>query len=239
MSSLMPMTPHPLTPPPIWSAATWRRFWNAMRVRLPKAPPSRRSPNSACAVRTPVALIVAAALQLTTASLHAQVDVSYERIRNAASEPGNWLTHAGNYSGQRYSTLDQLTPANIGRLKPAWVYQSRDAGKWECTPLVMDGVLYVTERPNLVSAIDGKTGRAIWSYRRPLPTDVAGCCGPVNRGLAVLGDALYLCTFDCHLVCRLLLEKKKKELIRLGVPFKSPAGLGLLQVGSRHARHAR
>jgi alcohol dehydrogenase (cytochrome c) len=86
-------------------------------------------------------------------------------------------------------------------MKAAWVYQSREAGKWEVTPLVVDGVLYVSERPNIITAIDGKTGRALWNYRRPMPDNVPGCCGPVNRGLAILGDALYVNTYDCHLVC--------------------------------------
>jgi alcohol dehydrogenase (cytochrome c) len=131
----------------------------------------------------------------------AQVQVPFERIQHAADEPGNWLTYGGNYAGHRHSSLDQLTPANVAGLKPAWIYQSREAGKWEVTPLVVDGVIYISERPNIVTALDGRTGRPLWGYRRPMPEDVAGCCGPVNRGLAILGDALYLCTFDCHLVC--------------------------------------
>ena len=138
---------------------------------------------------------------LFAASAFAQVKVPFERIVHAATEPGNWLTYAGNYNGQRFSTLDQITPTNVANLKPVWVYQSREAGKWEVTPLIIDGVIYISERPNIITALDGKTGRPLWNYRRPLPDDVAGCCGPVNRGLAVLGDALYICTFDCHLVC--------------------------------------
>ncbi len=146
-------------------------------------------------------LVSGFALLLST-SLHAEIDVTADRIREApAKEPGNWLTYNGSYAGQRYSRLDQITPANIAGLKPAWVYQSREAGKWECTPIVLDGVLYITERPNLVTALDGRTGRQLWTYRRPLPDDVRSCCGPVNRGLAILGDALFLCTFDCHVVC--------------------------------------
>src|SRR5215207_6723123 len=111
----------------------------------------------------------------------AQVSVPAERIERAAgAEPGNWLTHHGNYAGHRHSILSKLTPANIKELKPAWIYQSHEAGKWECTPLVVDGILYITERPNIVTALDARTGRVIWTYRRPLPTDVPGCCGPVN-----------------------------------------------------------
>jgi alcohol dehydrogenase (cytochrome c) len=138
---------------------------------------------------------------LLTVSALAQVAVPFERIRDSAREPGNWLVHGGSYAGHRYSTLDQITPANIARLKTAWVYQSTEAGKWEVTPLVVDGVIYVTERPNIVTAIDGKTGRPLWNYRRAMAEDTSACCGPMNRGLAILGDALYLNTFDCHLVC--------------------------------------
>jgi len=149
-------------------------------------------------MKTPLAFFFAAFL---ASSASAQVQVPFERLRNAANEPGNWLTHGGNYASHRYSTLTQLTPANVAGLKPRWVYQSREAGKWEVTPLVIDGIIYVSERPNIVTALDARTGRPLWNYRRPMPTDVAGCCGPVNRGLAVLGDALYINTFDCHLVC--------------------------------------
>jgi alcohol dehydrogenase (cytochrome c) len=150
-------------------------------------------------MKPPFALLIFSAAVM--ASSFAQVQVPYERILTAKNEPGNWLTYSGNYAGHRHSALTQLTRANIAGLKPAWIYQSRDAGKWECTPIVIDGVMYITEAPNVVTALDGRTGRIIWRYRRPLPADVAGCCGPVNRGIAVLGDAAYLCTFDCHLVC--------------------------------------
>ena len=149
-------------------------------------------------MKTPALLLLCT---LATLPAAAQVAAPYERILAAKSEPGNWLTYSGNYAGHRHSELAQITPANAGRLKPLWVYQSRDAGKWEVTPIVIDGVLYLSEAPNIVSAVDGRTGRLIWRLRRPMPADVAGCCGPVNRGLAVLGDALYLCTYDCQLVC--------------------------------------
>jgi alcohol dehydrogenase (cytochrome c) len=138
---------------------------------------------------------------LFSASASAQVKVPFERIRRAADEPGNWLTYGGNYNGHRHSTLEQLTPKNVAELKPAWVYQSRESGRWEVTPLAVDGIIYISERPNIVTALDGRTGRPLWNYRRPMPEDVPGCCGPVNRGLAILGDAIYLSTFDCHLVC--------------------------------------
>jgi alcohol dehydrogenase (cytochrome c) len=127
-------------------------------------------------------------------------NVPYERIRNAAAEPANWLTYSGAYSGQRHSALAAINVANVAQLRPVWVYQSREAGKLETSPIVVDGSLYVTEKPYVVTALDGRTGRPLWNYRRPAPTGVVGCCGPVNRGLAVLDDALFLATYDAHLV---------------------------------------
>jgi len=141
------------------------------------------------------------AVALAASAARAQVQVPYERLRQADNEPANWLTYGGDYAAHRYSSLTQLTPTNVACLKPLWAYQSREAGKWEVTPLVVDGVIYISERPNVITALDGRTGRALWNYRRPMPNEVAGCCGPVNRGLAILGDALYVVTFDCHLVC--------------------------------------
>ncbi len=134
-------------------------------------------------------------------STFGQINVPFERIRDAAKEPANWLTCGGNYAGYRYSTLNQISVSNVANIKPAWIYQSREAGKWEVTPLVVDGIIYVSERPNVITAIDAHTGRPLWNYRRPMPADVLGCCGPVNRGLAILGDALYVNTYDCHIVC--------------------------------------
>jgi len=92
--------------------------------------------------------------------------VPYDRIRRAESEPGNWLTYSGNYQSHRHSLLTQINATNVVRLKPAWVYQIRDVEKVETSPIVLDGVLYITEKPNVVTALDGRTGRPLWSYRR-------------------------------------------------------------------------
>ena len=136
------------------------------------------------------------------AQAQTRIQVPYERIRNSSNEPGNWLTYGGDYSAQRYSTLAQITPANVANLKSLWVYQQAETVKWEVTPIVVDGVMFITERPNIVTALDAKTGRPLWTYRRPaLAADVPICCGTNNRGLAVLGDAVYLNTFDAHIVC--------------------------------------
>ena len=95
----------------------------------------------------------------------AQAPVTYERLLNAAKEPQNYLTYGGDYSSTRYSTLTQITPANVKSLNLAWVYQAPVTGSWQPTPLVVDGIMYLTQRPNDVIALDATTGRVFWIYR--------------------------------------------------------------------------
>src|ERR1041384_7854571 len=98
--------------------------------------------------------------------------VTYERILRAESEPGNWLTYSANYRAHRYSRLDQIHIGNVARLKPAWVYQIHNTQKFETTPLVADGVMYISEPPSNVTAIDTRTSRTLWEYRREITKDV-------------------------------------------------------------------
>jgi alcohol dehydrogenase (cytochrome c) len=126
--------------------------------------------------------------------------VPYERIVNADKEPQNWLTYSRTYNGQRYSPLTQITPANVAGLKPIWTYQIEQVDHFETTPLAVDGVLYVTEPPDSVSALDARTGRRLWRYVRPVPADIQVCCGRVNRGVAILDNSVYFGTLDAHLI---------------------------------------
>jgi alcohol dehydrogenase (cytochrome c) len=126
--------------------------------------------------------------------------VGYERILKSSAEPGNWLTYSGNYAGHRYSPLDQITATNVKSLRPVWAYQTNSLQKFETTPLVVDGVMYISEPPSHVTALDTRTGRPLWRYRRTMPDDVRVCCGQVNRGVAILGDLVYVGTIDAHLV---------------------------------------
>jgi alcohol dehydrogenase (cytochrome c) len=130
----------------------------------------------------------------------ARAQVTFERIRQAEREPGNWLTYSGNYSAHRYSALDQITPQNVKHLRPLWVHQIDALDKAETTPLVVDGVMYATESPSNVVALDTRTGRPMWSFRRTVPKDVRICCGQVNRGVALLGDLVFVGTVDAHLI---------------------------------------
>jgi alcohol dehydrogenase (cytochrome c) len=140
-----------------------------------------------------------ALLALAATQVAPKTAVPYERIRDAR-EPANWLTYSGTYRGYRHSPLAEITPKNIAQLAPVWVYQTREPGTIESTPIVVDGVIYLTEHPHIITALDGKTGRPLWQYRRPPAKGVVGCCGPVNRGAAVLGDALYASTYDGRLL---------------------------------------
>jgi alcohol dehydrogenase (cytochrome c) len=138
--------------------------------------------------------LLAFALGVTAAS----AQVSSQELLNADKEPQNWLMYSGNYNGRRYSQLDQITPANAKQLELKWVFQANSLQKMEATPLVVDGVMYVTQPPNDIVALDAKTGRIFWIYQYH-PATVQICCGQVNRGLAILGDTLYMGTIDAHL----------------------------------------
>jgi alcohol dehydrogenase (cytochrome c) len=126
--------------------------------------------------------------------------VSAKRIEQAAGEPNNWMTYGGGYGSRRYSTLTQITPKTVKRLQSQWVLQDNVIGVWESNPLVVDGVMYVTQRPNDVVALDARTGKVFWVYHYTPSPDAKVCCGANNRGVAILGDTLYMGTLDAHLV---------------------------------------
>src|SRR5262249_37601281 len=81
-------------------------------------------------------------------------------------DPRNWLTYSGNYQSHRYSALKEITPANAGRLELKWTLQTKIQEKFETTPLVVDGIMYITVTPNDVYALDAATGVKLWEYRR-------------------------------------------------------------------------
>jgi alcohol dehydrogenase (cytochrome c) len=115
-------------------------------------------------------------------------------------EGERWLTFGGDYSNQRHSPLTQITPENVGGLVPQWTFQTNVVEKFETTPLLRDNVLYVTGPLNTAWAIDARSGRPFWEYRRELPENLTACCGLVNRGFAMLGDLLYMVTLDAHVL---------------------------------------
>jgi len=146
-------------------------------------------------------LLIAALLCAATVFVsRAYAQVTYERILNASKEPQNWLTYSGDYSGRRYSELNQINTETVKELVPRWVYQTGALGKFETTPLVVDGILYGTGQDNRVFALDARTGRPIWQYQYIYPSDIRPCCGRVNRGVAILGDKVFVGALDAHLI---------------------------------------
>src|SRR6266404_4377455 len=138
-------------------------------------------------------------VDLFSASVFAQVP--YHRIAAADTDPSNWLTYSGNYQAQRYSALTQINRQNVTQLRPAWVYQMRNSGIVETTPIVADGVMYITEPPSTVTALDVRSGRPLWTYTPSIPSDVIIIGSPpVNRGVAVLDNTVFFGTVNCHLI---------------------------------------
>ncbi len=126
--------------------------------------------------------------------------VTSDRLLHADRESGNWLTYSGTYRSWRYSGLKEVTADNVSGLGLEWAYQMSNTLTVESTPLVVDGVMYATEPPSNVIALDARTGRQYWKYRRTLPKRINVCCGQVNRGVAVLGDRVFVGTVDAHLL---------------------------------------
>jgi alcohol dehydrogenase (cytochrome c) len=138
------------------------------------------------------------ALMLAAATLSAQV--SFDRLLQAGDAPQDWLTYSGSYLSQRYSALGQITPDNVKNLEQKWVFQARSLEKFEATALVVDGVMYTVQAPNDIVSMDAATGRIFWIYSYSPAPQARLCCGRVNRGLAILGDTLFMGTIDAHIV---------------------------------------
>jgi alcohol dehydrogenase (cytochrome c) len=131
-----------------------------------------------------------------------KIDVTQEQLLSSTDHPDSWLMYSGDFLGHRYSKLSQIDNHNVQNLRVAWAAQLRPATRpLSATPIVAGGVVYVTEAPDGVAAIDARTGHLIWRYRRPLDAaKLTLCCAAFNRGLAIYGHTLYLGTLDAHLV---------------------------------------
>jgi alcohol dehydrogenase (cytochrome c) len=152
----------------------------------------------------PLKIMTSALLLVLCGAASSNAQVTFDRLLKAGQEPQNWLTFSGNLNGERYSPLTSITPANVKNLQLEWVLQSRApsevGSKYEATSLVVDGVMYTVQPPNVIIAVDAATGRVFWTYAYTPAATARACCGRINRGLAMLGHTLFMGTIDGNLV---------------------------------------
>src|SRR5436309_13980281 len=126
--------------------------------------------------------------------------VTFERLRNSDREPQNWMHYWGNYQGTHYSALKQITKNNVANLQLQWSIQLPAASALETEPLVIDGIMYTSGQPGTVLAVDAKTGKQLWQFTRQRKTKNPNEINPYNRGVAVLGNRVFVGTLDAAIV---------------------------------------
>ena len=147
----------------------------------------------------------------TTTTREAPVpSVSQDMLSGAATDTKNNLHTNLNYEQTRYYQGKQINKSNVGKLRPAWIFQTEVVESLETTPIVVDGVMYVTTSFNHVYAIDAKTGEQFWHYKHKMGPVTTYCCGPNNRGVAIHKDKVYMGTLDAKLVA---LDAKTGSLV--------------------------
>lgn len=126
--------------------------------------------------------------------------VSQDMLNRAGSDGNNFLHTNGNYDQTRYYPNKQINTSNVGKLRPAWIFQTEIVESLETSPIVVNGVMYVTTSFNHVYALDAATGQQIWHYKHKMGPVTTYCCGPNNRGVAISGDRVFMGTLDAKLL---------------------------------------
>lgn len=128
-------------------------------------------------------------------------DIDGARIINADAEPGNWLEHGRTYDEQRFSPLDQINDKNVGQLGLDWTLDTDTTRGLEASPIVVDGVMYMSLTWGVTIAVDAKSGKELWRFDPEVPGEWGryGCCDVVNRGVAVWKGRVYVASFDGNL----------------------------------------
>lgn len=138
------------------------------------------------------------AMQLLAAPAFA-AEINDARLKAANTERGNWLTHGRDFTNQRFSPLTSITTQNVKRLVPKWIYQPGTSQSFQTTPLVADGVMYVSAPGSHAMAVDAKTGRELWRYDHKSKAAKL-CCGPANRGVALGYGKVFIASVDARLI---------------------------------------
>jgi alcohol dehydrogenase (cytochrome c) len=149
-----------------------------------------------------LSVLSASAQEETTAStLYGDLsNVTQYMLSHAAGDGNNFLHTNGNYDQTRYYPSRQINTSNVGKLRPAWVFQTEIVDSMETSPIVVNGVMYVTTAFDHVYALNAETGQQIWHHKHKMGPITTYCCGPNNRGVAVSGDKVFLGTLDAKLV---------------------------------------
>ncbi|MFZ2652421.1 MAG: PQQ-dependent dehydrogenase, methanol/ethanol family [Burkholderiaceae bacterium] len=128
------------------------------------------------------------------------ISVSQGKLDAASKDASNFLHSNGSYEQTRYYPAAQINASNVAKLKPAFIFQTEVLESMETAPIVVDGIMYLTTSYNHVYAIDAATGKQFWHYKHKQGPVTTYCCGPNNRGVAVLDDQLFMGTLDAKLV---------------------------------------
>ncbi|MBV8755158.1 MAG: PQQ-binding-like beta-propeller repeat protein, partial [Hyphomicrobiales bacterium] len=126
--------------------------------------------------------------------------VTQDLLNRAGDDGNNFLLTNGDYDQRRYYPNRQINRNNVNRLRPAWIFQTEVRESMETSPIVVNGIMYVTTSFSHVYALDARTGQELWHYKHKLGPITTYCCGPNNRGVAAYGDNVYLATLDSKLV---------------------------------------
>ena len=141
------------------------------------------------------------AQEVKAATLYGDMNaVTQDMLNRAAGDANNFLHTNGNYEQTRYYPASQINTGNVKNLRPAWIFQTEVVESLETTPIVVNGVMYITTSFSHVYALNAVTGQQIWHYKHKMGPITTYCCGPNNRGVAVVGDKVYLGTLDAKLV---------------------------------------
>ena len=126
--------------------------------------------------------------------------VTPDQLNAAGNDESNFLHSNGNYDQTRYFAGDQINTWNVGKLRAVWIFQTEVQEVLATTPIIANGVMYVTTAFNHVYALNAKTGEEYWHYKHAMAPITTSCCGPINRGVAVYDDKVYMATVDAKLV---------------------------------------
>jgi alcohol dehydrogenase (cytochrome c) len=131
-------------------------------------------------------------------------------LQPLSASPQHWLHYGGDYGNLRHSPITELSPENIDELQFAWGFPTGTQGQFAVSPVVYDGIMYVTSSYNRLFALDARSGEMFWRYDHQQPADLRLCCGPANRGVAIIDDKVIMATLDARIMA---FDRKSGEIL--------------------------